>query len=313
MEIWAEKYRPKKLDKVVGQDDVVDKLKGFVKSKNMPHLIFAGPAGVGKTTCALAMARELYGKNWKSNFLELNASDERKIETIRTKVKDFARTMPLGDVPFKIILLDEADALTKDAQQALRRIMESYASTCRFILSCNFSSKIIPPIQSRCAIFRFKPLSFNEVKEYVKRIERGEKIKVEENALEELYEISNGDLRMITNILQSCAAITKTIKKKDIYQMAGIVEVDIKPLIKKAIEGKMDELKKILLELMYERGLSGLDIVKKISNEIINSKLKEEDKLYLMEKIGDAEFRIMEGSDEYIQLLALLSHFYKVR
>ncbi len=313
MEIWAEKYRPNKLGEVVGQREIVKKLEGFVKAKNMPHLIFSGPAGVGKTTCALAIAKELYGKNWKENFLELNASDERKIETIRTKVKDFARTMPLGEVPFKIILLDEADALTRDAQQALRRIMESYANTCRFILSCNFSSKIIPPIQSRCAIFRFKPLSFEEVKEYVKRIEKGEKIKVDEDALKELYEISNGDLRMITNILQSCATVTKRIKKKDVYQMAGVVEVDIKPLIKYSIEGRIDKAKELLLKLMYEKGLSGLDLVKKIANEVLELNTSEENKVYLLDKVGEAEFRITEGGDEYVQLMALLSHFYKVK
>ncbi|HDD05185.1 MAG TPA: replication factor C small subunit, partial [Candidatus Aenigmarchaeota archaeon] len=167
MEIWTEKYRPKTLDEVVGQEKVVEKLKAFVRAKNLPHLLFAGPAGTGKTTCALAIARELYGEEWRDNLLELNASDERGIDTIRTKVKEFARTKPIGDFPFKIILLDEADALTRDAQQALRRTMENFSSTCRFILDCNFSSKIIEPIQSRCAIFRFKPLEKEAIQKYI--------------------------------------------------------------------------------------------------------------------------------------------------
>ena len=312
MEIWAEKYRPKELKEVVGQKEIVEKLKGFVKAKNMPHLIFSGPAGVGKTTCALAMARELYEKNWKSNFLELNASDERGIDTIRTKVKDFARTLPLGKVPFKIILLDEADALTRDAQQALRRIMESYTQTCRFILNCNYSSKIIPPIQSRCAVFKFKPLSLEDTEKYVKRIEKNEGIKIEKKALEELYEIANGDLRMITNVLQSCAIVTKNIKLKDIYQMTGTVKINIEPLIKKSISGKIDDAKNLLSKVMYDNGLSGIDVIRLIAKYVWNSKMKEEDKIYLMEKIGEAEYRIIQGGDEFIQLLALLSHFHRV-
>ena len=313
MEIWAEKYRPMDLKEVVGQKEIVEKLKGFVKSKSMPHLIFSGPAGVGKTTCALAIARELYGDNWRSNFLELNASDERGIDTIRTKVKDFARTLPLGDVPFKIILLDEADALTRDAQQALRRIMESYTQTCRFILNCNYSSKIIPPIQSRCAVFRFKPLSLEDTEKYVKKIESAEKIKIEKKALEELYEITNGDLRMITNVLQSCAIVTKNIKLKDIYQMTGTVKIDIEPLIKKSIDGKIDEVKNLLSKIMYDNGLNGIDIIRLIAKYVWDSKLKEEDKIYLMERIGETEYRIIQGGDEFIQLLALLSHFHKVK
>ena len=313
MEVWAEKYRPRNLNEVVGQKEIVEKLKGFVKAKNMPHLIFSGPAGVGKTTCALAMARELYGENWRSNFLELNASDERGIDTIRTKVKDFARTLPLGEVPFKIILLDEADALTRDAQQALRRIMESYTQTCRFILNCNYSSKIIPPIQSRCAVFRFKPLSIEDTEKYVKRIEKNEKIKIEKKALEELYEITNGDLRMITNVLQSCAIVTKDIKLKDIYQMTGTIKVDIEPLIKKSINGKIDEVKDLLSNIMYNNGLNGIDIIRLIAKYVWNSNMKDEDKVYLMEEIGEAEYRIIQGGDEFIQLLALLSHFHKVK
>src|SRR3989344_3996852 len=157
--IWTEKYRPHTFADIRGQKDIVEKVSALVKSGNMPHLLFSGPAGVGKTTMALVIAHELFGDSWRDNTLELNASDERGIDVVRVKVKDFARTRAIGDVPFKIIYLDECDALTKDAQQALRRTMENYTQTCRFILSCNYSSKILDPIQSRCAVFRFKPLS----------------------------------------------------------------------------------------------------------------------------------------------------------
>ncbi len=310
MEIWTEKYRPKKLSEVVGQKEIVEKLKAFVKNKSMPHLLFAGPAGVGKTTCALAIARELYGENWKANFLELNASDERGIDTIRTKVKEFARTLPIGDVPFKIILLDEADALTRDAQQALRRMMEKYTDTCRFILNCNYSSKIIPPIQSRCAIFRFSPLSLKDVEEYIKRIEKGEKIKLSKESIEALYEVSEGDLRRLTNILQSVASVSKKITPKEIYEISGVVlPQEVEPLIEAAEKREFEKVKKILLEIMYKKGLSGLDLVKLIARYVWESKIENEKKMKLMEAIGETEYRIVEGGDDFIQILALLSHF----
>ena len=156
--IWTEKYRPTSFNDVKGQEKIVARIKAFVKQKNMPHILFAGPAGVGKTSLILVAAKELYGDNWGANILELNASDERGIDIIRNQIKDFARTKAIGNVPFKIAILDEADALTKEAQHALRRTMENYSSTCRFCLIVNYSSKIIDPIQSRCSLFRFTPL-----------------------------------------------------------------------------------------------------------------------------------------------------------
>jgi len=313
MEIWTEKYRPKTLDEVVGQEKVVEKLKAFVKAKNLPHLLFAGPAGTGKTTCALAIARELYGEEWRDNLLELNASDERGIDTIRTKVKEFARTRPIGDFPFKIILLDEADALTRDAQQALRRTMENFSSTCRFILDCNFSSKIIEPIQSRCAIFRFKPLEKEAIQKYIMRIAKEEKLKLDKKALDAIYFVCQGDARRAVNILQSCASLGKVITEKMIYEMAGVAQPrELEDVLKKALGGKIREAMDLLMDIMMKYGLSGLDVLKQMQAIIVDSDIEDEVKVRIMDKIGEYEFRMVQGSDEFLQLEALLAQLQLV-
>src|SRR5438876_654706 len=178
-ELWVEKYRPKSLDEVVGQEEIVERLQAYAKTGNLPHLLFAGPAGTGKTTCAIALARDMFGENWRQNYFELNSSDERGIDTVRTKVKEIARLAPFGGTNFKIIFLDEADNLTADAQAALRRTMETYSKTSRFILSANYSSRLIEPIQSRTAVFRFRPL--NRIGETDFRLTEGssERIQIE--------------------------------------------------------------------------------------------------------------------------------------
>ena len=308
--IWTEKYRPKDFPEIKGQKEIVKRIKAFVELKNMPHLLFAGPAGVGKSTLALVIARKFFKDAWHQNFLELNASDERGIDIIRNKVKDFARTKAIGDVPFKIIFLDECDALTREAQQSLRRTMENYTTTCRFILSCNYSSKIIDPIQSRCAMFRFKPLEKKEIYAIIEKIEKEEKIKISEKAKEALYEISEGDVRRVENILQSSAAISNNITDETIYSMASVARPkEVDEVLKLAIEKKFIEARNKLMDVMLNYGLSGIDIIKQIQKEILNLDIENEKKMLLMEKCGEIEFRMTEGSDEFIQLEALLSQF----
>ncbi len=306
--IWTEKYRPKVFDEIKGQKHIVPRIKAFVMQKNMPHLLFSGPAGIGKTTLALVISKELFGKEWRTNFLELNASDERGIDIIRNKVKDFARTKAVNDVPFKIIYLDECDALTKEAQQALRRTMENFTNTCRFILSCNYSSKIIDPIQSRCAVFRFKNLSREDIFDIVDIISKQESLIIDQKAKEAIYFVSEGDVRRAENILQSAAALSKKINEDAIYSLSSVARPkEIKEVLNLAINGKFIESKSKLLDTLLSYGLSAIDILKQIQQEVWNLDIEPKKKLKIIKECGEIEFRLVEGSDEYIQLEALLS------
>ena len=310
--IFIEKYRPQNFEEFVGQDIIVNRIKSFVENKNIPHLIFAGSPGTGKTTLSLIIARSLFGNNWRDNFLELNSSDDRGINVVRETIKDFARTKPILNTPYKIILLDKSDALTREAQHALRRTMENYSNTCRFILSCNYSSKLIDPIISRCAIFRFKPLEKAEMFIILKRILKQESIKVDDNSLELIYNASNGDVRKAENLLQSSASISKNITEDVIKEIINEVNPkSIKNILEIAILGDFIKARSKLLDLMLREGVSGVDIIKSIQSEIINLNIDDKVKMQLIDKCGDIEFRLVEGSDEFVQIEALLANFVR--
>jgi len=308
--IWTEKYRPKDFSQIRGQQDVVSKVSAFVEQKSMPHLMFVGPAGVGKTSLSLVIARKLFGDQWRENFLELNASDERGIDVVRSKVKDFARTKAMGDVPFKVIYLDECDALTRDAQQALRRTMENYTQNTRFILSCNYSSKIIDPIQSRCAVFRFQPLPKEDMFDIIDGIAKNEQVHIENDAKEALYEVSGGDCRRLENIFQSCAAVAGgNITQNIVFSMASVARpTEVKEILQLALSNQFIDARKKLLDTMLKYGLSGLDIIKQFQREIWNLDVPGRTKVSLIDKCGEIEFRLVEGSDDYVQLEAFLAN-----
>ncbi|UCE80965.1 MAG: replication factor C small subunit [Methanobacteriota archaeon] len=308
--VWVEKYRPRKLSDVVGQKAIVERLSSYVRTRSMPHMLFAGPAGIGKTTCAISLARELYGQGWRDNLIELNASDERGIDIVRGKIKDFARAATIDQQEFKIIFLDEADSLTSDAQAALRRTMERYTATCRFILSCNYSSKIIEPIQSRCAVFRFKPLLEDDVKEYLTRIASGENLDLRQDGVDAITSIALGDLRKATNILQVAASACDVIDQDAVYESTESMRPsEVDELLKIALKGNFTGARSKLDDLMVRHGLSGEDIVRGIHRAVFDLPLEEQAKIRLVDRVGEAEFRLVSGSSERIQLEALLAHF----
>ena len=308
--IWTEKYRPKRFEEVVGQEEIIKRVKNLTNSMNIPHLLFAGPPGTGKSTLALIVVKELFGDNWRRNYLELNASDERGIDVVRQKVKDFARTKAIGEVGFKVIFLDEADALTKEAQQALRRTMENYTNTCRFVMSCNYSSKIIDPIQSRCVIFRFKLLERKDIEKRVKLIAEKENLEISDKAIETLYEVSEGDCRRVINLLQTSAAISNSITSELVDTLSSTAKPnDVKIVLEYALSGDFLKAKEKLLDVMLRDSVSGSDIIKSLQKEIWNLQIDNSLKVKLTEKTGEIEFRLVEGSDEFIQLESLLASF----
>jgi len=313
---WVEKYRPHGLSDVVGHKEITKRLQSYIEKQNVPNLLFSGPAGTGKTSSSIALARELFKENYEQNFLELNASDDRGIDVVRKTIKDFARTLAF-DSHFKIIFLDECDALTNDAQQALRRTMEKYTKTCRFILSCNYSSKIIEPLQSRCVIYRFKPLSGEDVKEQIKNIAKKEKITINEKALEAINYVCQGDMRKAVNILQASSSINEKVEEDTVYSVSSRARPEqVQEMIILSLGGKFLDARKKLDELMYEYGMSGEDILKQIYRETMELEEKhisEKEKVDLIDTIGEYDFRIVEGANERIQLEALLAQFMKFK
>ncbi len=306
-EIWIEKYRPQTLDEIKGQEDIVERLQSYIAQRDLPHLLFSGSAGIGKTTAATAIAREVYGDDWRGNFLELNASDQRGIDVVRDRIKNFARSS-FGGHDYRIIFLDEADSLTSDAQSALRRTMEQFSDNTRFILSCNYSSKIIDPIQSRCAVFRFAPLSDEAVAAQIDEIAETEGIEMTSDGREALVYAAGGDMRRAINSLQAAATTGDVVDEEAVYLITSTARPEeIESMVTDAINGDFSKSRSTLDTLLTETGMAGGDIIDQLHRSVWEFGLAERDAVRLMERIGEADYRITEGANEQVQLEALLA------
>ncbi|HXV66418.1 MAG TPA: replication factor C small subunit [Nitrosopumilaceae archaeon] len=309
--MWVEKYRPHKIVELVDQKEIVGSIKALLKNPpEMPHLLFSGSAGVGKTTLALCLSQEILGEHWKDNTLELNASDERGINMVRDRVKMFSRYAGLDSkIPFKIIILDEADEMTSDAQTALRRIIEDTAKICRFILIANNISKIIDPIQSRCAVFKFSTIPEKDVISHLKEISKKEKIKSDEKGLAAIYEYSEGDLRHAINLLQATASLGD-ITEINVKKSAGLTKInDVDIVLKLALDGKISDARNKMIELIKVYGMSESDFLKYINAAVYKTKNKNLSEI--VQTIAKYDFRILSGSNSEIQLSALLAELSK--
>ncbi|MBV9667811.1 MAG: replication factor C small subunit [Nitrososphaeraceae archaeon] len=314
--MWVEKYRPIKLEQVINQKEIVNGLKNLIKNPyEIPHLLFAGRAGVGKTTTALCIARELLGEDWQRNTLELNASDERGIKMVRERVKEFASVMKLAtdtndNVSFRIIILDEADEMTSEAQTALRRIIEDSSKTTRFIIICNYLSQIIEPIQSRCVVFRFMRLAKEDVIGYLKMICEKEGVKYEEKALSQIYAATSGDLRHSINILQASAGMGSVSIANVIASIGLSGKTKVGEIIRSAIAGKFNDARIKLLELTNVYGMSETDFLKYANQELYDMKLEHLDELAAL--MAEFDYRLAVGAHPEIQLSALLAQLGKL-
>ena len=309
---WVEKYRPNKLDEITSQSNIILSLKSVLLTKNIPHLIFYGPSGCGKTSTIIALSKELFGDSINDKIIELNASDERGINIIREKIKNYAKQSVKcnnGEPSWKIIILDEADTMTSDSQFALRRIMEQYSKITRFCIICNYHNKIIDPIISRCALFKFKPIEVNNIIEKLKDICNKENFICNENLIKKIVVLCRGDLRKGINLLQKCYnSYNEKINEELLNEISGIIPNNkFNELIKFIFEKNITKVD----ELIYNYFIEGYSLINQIiifHDFIINSDLNDNKKSNILCKIAEIDQNLIKGCDEYIQFMKLVYH-----
>lgn len=310
--MWIEKYRPKGLEDLLSHQEIITTLKTLIANNRLPHLLFCGPPGTGKTSTILACAKEMYGSSFKSMVLELNASDDRGIGVVRDQIKSFASTRRIFSNGVKLIILDEADAMTTAAQMALRRVVEKFAANTRFCIICNYVNKIIPALQSRCTKFRFGPLPPGDVRKRVQEIAALEKASITPDGLEALLTLGKGDMRRILNVLQSThmasvAASVDGITADAVYANTGAPHPgDIRAAWGWLLKDDFESSSAKLRSLKHGKGLALDDIVTELFPLVSDSTLPPRAKMYMFEQLSDIEYRMAVGSSEKLNLAALI-------
>ncbi|KAL3119282.1 hypothetical protein niasHT_000226 [Heterodera trifolii] len=321
---WVEKYRPKSLEDLVSQEEIIKTISKLIDEDKLPHLLFYGPPGTGKTSTILAAARKIFSpKNIQSRVLELNASDERGIGVVREKIINFTSSQGLHDMAsskgkrmVKLVILDEADAMTKDAQNALRRIIEKYTDTTRFCIICNYLSRIIPALQSRCTRFRFAPLSQKQVLPRLDYIIEQERLPaVTDEAKNSLFKLSKGDMRRVINILQSTALSTSAeIDEESIYKCVGYPHPNVvKDIFRALLDYSIEIAYKKLTELRLSHGLALTDLLEELVELLRPLDLPDDVFCLLCNQLAQIEQRLAVGCSEKLQSLALISAFFEAR
>ncbi|PNW75459.1 hypothetical protein CHLRE_12g527300v5 [Chlamydomonas reinhardtii] len=311
---WVEKYRPKKLDDVAAHKEIIDTIKRLTVENRLPHLLLYGPPGTGKTSTILAVARQIYGNSLANMTLELNSSDERGIGVVRQEIQDFASTRSVFSNKFKLIILDECDAMTQDAQAALRRVIEKYTRNARFCLICNYVSKIIPALQSRCTKFRFAPLSPQFVRERLQYVADIEKMKLGPGGLDAVVQLGSGDMRRSLNILQSCHMAFDTVDQSAVYTCTGNpLPADIERVLTWLLNDRVAEVFANILKLQVDKGIALVDIVRELHPFVMALSIPVPAKVALVERLADVEHRLAFSTSEKLQLGALVAAFVRAR
>lgn len=311
---WVEKYRPNSLEELIAHEEIIQILHRLIESNKLPHLLFHGPPGTGKTSTIIACAKKMFGEHYSSMTLELNASDDRGIDVVRDQIKEFAGTKKLFSAGVKLVILDEADAMTQEAQSALRRVIEKYTSTTRFCLICNYVNKIMPALQSRCTRFRFAPLQPTQITGRLDHVIASERVNINETGKAAILQLACGDLRRVLNLLQSADMAYDAIDEEAVYLTAGAaVPRIIEGMFKSLLNDGFEQAYRGMLQANVDFGYALSDITRELSVIVTNTELPDAAMAYLLDKLSTIEFRLSHGASEKMQLAALVGAFIVAR